>query len=177
MSGFFIFLFLLSILAFIIGMVKPQTVIRWGETKTRRQVLLIYGSAVIVFFILVGITAPKLTPEQKQTKEIAAQVQSKKENKEIVQSKPSKQPDLELLESKSENDGYGSYVVGTIKNNTSKKYKYVQVEINLYDSSNVQVGSTLANVNNLEPYGTWKFKAVIFQNNTDHFKIKEITGF
>jgi len=68
-------------------------------------------------------------------------------------------------------------VVGTVKNNTDKEYSYVQVEINLYDDSGAQVGSTLDNTNNLEPGGTWKFKAVIMEDNATKYRIKDISGF
>lgn len=69
------------------------------------------------------------------------------------------------------------YVVGKVKNNSDKQYTYVQVEINLYDSNDNQIGSTLANVNNLEPGGTWKFEAPIFEEKAIKYKIKGITGF
>ncbi len=75
-------------------------------------------------------------------------------------------------------DEFGTrYVVGTVKNNTDKEYSYVQVEINLYDDSGAQVGSTLDNTNNLEPGGTWKFKAVIMEDNATKYRIKDISGF
>jgi hypothetical protein len=74
-------------------------------------------------------------------------------------------------------DEYSRYVVGIVKNNSNKHYKYVQVEINLYDKSGAQVGSTIANVNNLEPHGTWKFKAIIMEDNTKRYQIKGITAF
>lgn len=86
-------------------------------------------------------------------------------------------PKLEVIESKSENDKYSRYVVGTVKNNTNKEYGYVQVEINLYDESGAQVGSTLANANNLEAGGTWKFKAPILEESAKTFKIKDVNGF
>ena len=56
-------------------------------------------------------------------------------------------------------------------------YKYVQVEINLYDAEGNQVGSTLANVNNLEPRAKWKFSAPILQEKTKSFKVAKITAF
>ena len=88
--------------------------------------------------------------------------------------------DLQLIESHTEPSEYGTYkyVVGTIKNNNAAKtYGYVQVTINLYDKSGAQVGSTLANINNLEPGGVWKFKAPMLQQDATSYKIKEITGF
>jgi len=85
---------------------------------------------------------------------------------------------LELIESHIETGAYGvRYVVGQVRNNADRTYSYVQVTINLYDNSGAQVGSTLANVNNLEPGGLWKFKAVLIEDTATNYKIKEITGF
>lgn len=83
--------------------------------------------------------------------------------------------DLEILDYTSESDGYVRYAVGHIRNNTNRTYSYVQVEINLY-SGETQVGSTLDNVNNLEPGATWEFRALIADNSADSFKIKDVTG-
>ncbi|MFT8889570.1 MAG: FxLYD domain-containing protein [Ethanoligenens sp.] len=69
------------------------------------------------------------------------------------------------------------YAEGTITNKTSKPYSYLQVEINEYDASGAQVGSTLANVSNLEAKGTWKFKASITDQNVKSVKLKGVSGF
>jgi hypothetical protein len=95
-------------------------------------------------------------------------------------SSSSTKTDLQLIESHIEPDQYGvyNYVVGSVKNNNAgKTYGYVQVTINLYDKSGAQVGSTLANINNLEPGGVWKFKAPMIEKDAASYKIKEITGF
>lgn len=78
-------------------------------------------------------------------------------------------------------DKYGmSYTIeGTIKNNTNKQYSYVQVTFNLYDSDGAQIGTALANINNLEANGLWKFKASgSFGNGKTvaSYKLMEITG-
>lgn len=86
-------------------------------------------------------------------------------------------PDLEVLDYKAKNEGYSSYIVGTVRNNTDHSYSYVQVAVNLYDLHDNQIGSTMANVNNLEPHGKWKFKAVVFEQGRYNYKIKEVTGF
>lgn len=88
-----------------------------------------------------------------------------------------KKPDLELIDHETTSDGSFSYIVGTVKNNTKKTYSYVQVEINLYDESGAQIGSTFDNVNNLEPDGTWKFKAIVMEDDVASYKIKDITGY
>jgi len=90
----------------------------------------------------------------------------------------SSQDALTLVESHVETGDYGArYVVGTIKNNVNKQFTYVQVTINEYDSSGAQVGSTLANTNNLEAYGTWKFKAYVLDKDATDFKVMTATAY
>jgi hypothetical protein len=69
------------------------------------------------------------------------------------------------------------YVTGTVRNSGTKTYGYVQVSINLYDSSGRQVGSTMANVNNLEPGKSWDFEAIITEDKAAEFKVMDVTGF
>ena len=42
---------------------------------------------------------------------------------------------------------------------------YVQVEINIYDQNNNQIGSTMDNVNNLAPHTKWTFKAPVMKKD------------
>lgn len=91
--------------------------------------------------------------------------------------KEEKKPDLEVLESSFVRDEYSGKITGKIKNNTNKQYSYVQVEINLYDDSGAQVGSTLANINNLEANGIWNFEAMVLEKAATKYKIKDITKF
>ena len=82
---------------------------------------------------------------------------------------------------KGESDQYGySYTIeGSIKNNTNKQYSYVQVTFNLYDTDGAQIGTALANINNLEANGLWKFKAIGSLGNgksVASYKLVEITG-
>jgi len=72
--------------------------------------------------------------------------------------------------------GFGK-VVGTLKNNTNKQHGYAQVEFNLYDDAGTQVGSTIANINNLEPGGTWGFEAPVLEGRATQAKLKGITSF
>jgi len=90
--------------------------------------------------------------------------------------KAPKVPNLEVIEHSTESDSFTTYIVGKVKNNTDKQYTYVQVELNLYDAEGSQVGSTIDNTNNLEPGGTWKFKAAALEEFTS-YKIKDITGY
>jgi len=51
----FLALFLASVVAIIIGCIKPQYVIRWGDTKkrTKRNVIKYYGIPMLICFIIV----------------------------------------------------------------------------------------------------------------------------
>ncbi len=86
-----------------------------------------------------------------------------------------KVPDLEITEHSVLQEEYSAYIVGKVKNNTNKQYGYVQVEVNLYDADGDQVGSAMDNTNNLEPGGSWKFKAITLEE-FDSYKIKDVSG-
>ena len=60
------------------------------------------------------------------------------------------QEKFSLIDSEESHDGFAYYITGSIKNNTDKQYSYVQVTFNLYDADGAQIGTALANINNLE---------------------------
>lgn len=75
-------------------------------------------------------------------------------------------------------DAYGlGKIVGTLRNTTNREYGYVQIEFNLYDGAGNQVGSTLANVNNLEPGRSWRFEAPVLTGEATEAQVKNITSF
>jgi flagellar basal body-associated protein FliL len=79
-----------------------------------------------------------------------------------------------------ERDAIGAfYITGTLKNNTNRTTSYVQISFNLYDKDGNLVGSAFANVNNLEPNGTWKFKAMGMDTNKSvtSYKLAKVSGF
>lgn len=87
-------------------------------------------------------------------------------------------PELEVLDYTSEVDEYGvRYVVGLVRNNTYATLSYVQVTIGLYGPGGMRVGSTLDNVNNLGPGETWKFRAMVFEDEATRFEIDDVEGF
>lgn len=66
MDNLFLLLSLVSIIALVIGLIKPELVVRWGnqEKKNRKSVLKVYGLAIIAFFILFSITTPSSNNEE-----------------------------------------------------------------------------------------------------------------
>lgn len=66
MDNLFLLLFLISIVALVVGLIKPELVVRWGseEKKNRKSVLKVYGLAIIAFLILFSITTPSSNDEE-----------------------------------------------------------------------------------------------------------------
>lgn len=59
MAYFFTITLFLSFVAFLLGMINPSIVIHWGRDRGRDKVWIVYGSAVIISFILIAMTVPK----------------------------------------------------------------------------------------------------------------------
>ncbi|OHX33158.1 hypothetical protein [Bacillus mycoides] len=82
MNTLFALLFFVCLIALIIGIIKPQLVVRWGseEKRNRKSVLKFYGIGVIAMFILFGVTSEdtKKTEEAK-TEAKPAKAEQKKE--------------------------------------------------------------------------------------------------
>ena len=133
--------------------------------------------SIVIFFVLIGIFSPKSNNSSvnsiKDSKSQKQEQQNNTKNKETVVAKD----DLELLDWDWSNDEYYKYLVGKIKNNTEKTYSYAQIEFNLYDKDDAQIGTAVANIQNLEPGKIWKFKAIVLEKETKTAKIKGITGY
>jgi len=67
----FTIFWLVCLVALIIGLISPKTVIKWGTKKTRGQAALIYGISMVIFFILAGVTASP-TEEQPEPPEVTS---------------------------------------------------------------------------------------------------------
>jgi len=72
---------------------------------------------------------------------------------------------------------YGNTIAGTVRNTSSRSYGFVQVDINLYDGSGAQVGSTLDGVGNLAAGGVWKFETTVYDKKATSFKVVGVTGY
>ena len=74
---------------------------------------------------------------------------------------------------------FAVYINGTLTNNTENEASYIQVEYNLYDADGAQVGTALANTNNLKAGGAWKFEAVgtAAPDEVASYELVDVTGF
>lgn len=62
---FYEILFFLSFLGLIIGLLDPSLVVPWGNTKTRLRAILIYGTASLIFLILISVVVSIKTDSRK----------------------------------------------------------------------------------------------------------------
>lgn len=84
----------------------------------------------------------------------------------------------EVVKQYADEYGFSYYIEGTVKNNKSKEYAYVQIEFVCYDSEGNNLGTAIDNTNNLLGNETWKFKAIglFTDQKVDHCDYKETTG-
>lgn len=80
MDDVFLILFFLSVVALVVGIIKPDIVIRWGdpEKRNRKNVVKYYGVAIVAFFILFGVSSSESEPNK------AVDVEAEQENIEKV---------------------------------------------------------------------------------------------
>ena len=76
-------------------------------------------------------------------------------------------------------DVYSCKISGVYTNKAGKDLNYVQVSYNLFDADGNQIGTALANTNNLADGGTWKFEAFgsAAVDEVASYKIGDVTGF
>jgi len=89
MAGLYSFLFIICFLAFLLGVINPKWVLLWGKEKTRKKVGIYYGTATIIFLILIGMAVPsdnsaeeKSTSLQNKSEEVISTTQSVEEEDE-----------------------------------------------------------------------------------------------
>lgn len=76
--------------------------------------------------------------------------------------------------------GYSATITGVAKNTSGKNLSYASVEFSVYDASGNNLGTALANINNLGKGDTWRFEATLLSfpsTRPASFKLVEITAF
>ena len=76
--------------------------------------------------------------------------------------------------------GYTCELYGTLKNNSNNSYSYVSIEFSIYDADGNNLGTAMANVNNIGPGETWRFEAVLLSHPSTkpaRYKLADITAY
>src|SRR5690625_1533573 len=93
MESLFLILFFISFLALLIGLIKPNIVLKWlpEAKRSRKSVAMYFGIAAVVFFILFGATASPANDsadadnnDQIEQEEKAKEEELKKEQEEKI---------------------------------------------------------------------------------------------
>ena len=74
-------------------------------------------------------------------------------------------------------EDYTNKIVGIIKNNSGSDKGYIQISFTLYDADGNNIGTAFTNTNNLKEDGTWKFEAIVLEDDVASFELNEITGY
>lgn len=135
--------------------------------KTKIVLLSVLG--IVALRALLGPPEPRLEPPP-----VAAEASV--EAPAPAEPEPEPPPDLELLEFSGKAAAYGGKIVGKVRNNSGRRYSYVQVVFTLLNEAGEQTGSAMANVNGLEPGRVWAFEAAAL-SDFSHMKLDKITGF
>jgi hypothetical protein len=128
---------------------------------------------IVLGIIVIGIIIPLMSKKEQTSQNKEATTPKVNE-----ETKTQESPKLTLENYDFITKEYGNkFVVGTVKNNTNKEYKYAQISFALFDSSGAQVGTSWANITNLESGGTWKFEALAYAKDAVTAKFKGITAY
>lgn len=92
---------------------------------------------------------------------------------------PAPEPYTVTDEAMDSSNPYCAYITGTLTNNTEDEKSYIQVSYNLYDADGAQIGTALANTNNLKAGGAWKFEAVgtVEPAKVASWELADVSGF
>lgn len=128
-----------------------------SEDKKKRPVVKII---LVVFVILVVICAIGSMGGKTGSETKASSTESSQtEQRQDVQQESEQEPYTVTDEALDESNAYSTIITGTLTNNTDSDKSYIQVQYNLYDADGAQIGTALANTNNLKAGGVWKYEA------------------
>lgn len=154
------------------------------QLSKKKKAILIGVGVFLLFCIFIGATSEKpehikqLFAAANAVQDDASQEEASEDNQETVAIEAATEiKQLEVIEAEKEDNGYITHIVGSLKNNTDRKYSYVRITFNLYDKSGAQVGTATDSIKELESGGVWKFKTVILGKEFDTYKVSDITAY
>lgn len=120
MDNLFLLISIFSIIALIVGMIKPNFVLKFleKEKRNRKYVSLVFGTSLLVSFILFGMTVDTTEDEEIAPNQIE-EVEAEEEEEEVVLLTLSDE-DKELLE-----ENYSELSSGQIRNKVDKILKNI----------------------------------------------------
>lgn len=133
MATLFIILLLFSILGLIVGLIKPRFILRTDSIRLlkfgyRKAIALIFGFFIILFFVLIEITAeplPKISTSDKSQSEVSGQPQTQQQVSSGEQEEP-----LQEAEVKEDNTFLVTRVIDgdTIEIEGGQRVRYIGID-------------------------------------------------
>lgn len=133
--------------------------------------IVLVGLVVLVVIGAIGSGGSSESSDGGSTQEPQAQ--------QVQESEPEPEPYTVADEAMDGSNPYYAYITGTLTNNTEDDKSYIQVSYNLYDADGAQIGTALANTNNLKAGGVWKFEAVstVEPAEVASWELADVSGF
>ena len=155
------------------------------EKKSKLKVVLIVIGVLVVLGIIAGAMGNgsgnnNSSSTNSASTNAAQSANSGSSNSNSTDSGSTKKEKYTVTDEAADTSNMFSYkITGTLTNNTDKKASYVQVQYVLKDASGAQVGTALANTNDLAAGGTWKFEAysTVSPDKVASFERTDVTGF
>lgn len=132
-----------------------------------------------IILIILGIVIISSTTNENENALEGNISNSSNETNDDTQKQPTEKFTYEVSSQYPDDYGFAYYIEGSIRNNKSKDYSYVQIEFVCYDKEGNNLGTAIDNTNNLLGNQTWKFKAMAMfsdAENVDHCEYHDITG-
>jgi len=152
-------------------------------TKTTKWILVAVLAGAVLIMLVVCVTCAVMigtSDEKSLSTPGVPKSEPAIEPEELITVEPEvEEPPLVVESADWLNEGYLRYITGTVRNTTDRHYNYVQISIPLYDNAGNQVGTAIDNLGGLKPYGTWKYKAIAFEEGKLTFSPAEVevTGY
>lgn len=111
------------------------------QKKTNKNIWTIVAISVVSFLVIIFVIVALTPSETKPKLEVSG---------------------TSLSVEYSEYLGYSATITGVAKNTSNKNYSYASVEFSVYDANGNNLGTAIANINNLSSGDTWRFAANLF---------------
>lgn len=135
---------------------------------------------VVVVLIVIGAVGSMGQSNSSSSDNAQASASQEQTTQEpAVEPEPEPEPYTIADEAMNTENPYMVTITGTLTNNTDSDKSYIQIEYVLYDADGAQVGTALANTNNLKAGGVWKFEAAgtVAPDEVANWERVEVTGF
>lgn len=173
------FSFVLAGIGVILSLVGLVTTMRGRHTGKGLAIAAVAANAVAIAVVLITQSAMSAAIDEATTPDASTENVQVQTDVAGQGSDDAAEQAYAISDESMTGDDYSVTITGTFANNSDEEISYVQVSYRLLDADGAQIGTALANTNNLPADGSWKFEAVGLEGVDDvaSFELAEVTGF